>query len=207
MADELNGIEDLEDRIYLEMVSWALRSSIDGRRRALRDGLREADAAGYARAERDVVAFITSAIDHDDKRVKAATQRGDGARANVYAAGHTALSLTRGRIEQGAHRGAAKDEAPRGEEDNDLLAAYSAAVDEADRLRRLFDDAGEGQFNVLNLVESYQRNSMEADERLRAVRKLLEENGCECPCDHHPDERGPDCEVCLACRIGEAVGK
>lgn len=71
----------------------------------------------------------------------------------------------------------------------------------------LFDDAGEGQFNVLNLVESYQRNSMEADERLRAVRKLLEENGCECPCDHHPDERGPDCEVCLACRIGEAVGK
>ena len=39
------------------------------------------------------------------------------------------------------------------------------------------------------------------------LRKLLEENGCECPCDHHPDERGPDCEVCLACRIGEAVGK
>ena len=78
---------------------------------------RAAHAAGYARAERDVVAFITSAIDHDDKRVKAATQRGDGARANVYAAGHTALSLTRKRIEQGAHRGAAKDEAPRGEEE------------------------------------------------------------------------------------------
>lgn len=78
---------------------------------------------------------------------------------------------------------------------------------EADRLRKLFDDAGEGQYNVLNLVESYQRNSMEADERLRAVRKLLEENGCECPCDHHPDERGSACEVCLACRIGEAVGK
>jgi len=79
---------------------------------------------------------------------------------------------------------------------NDLLASSTAA-----------EYAGEGQFNVLNLVESYQRNSMEADERLRAVRKLLEENGCECPCDHHPDERGPDCEVCLACRIGEAVGK
>ena len=28
-----------------------------------------------------------------------------------------------------------------------------------------------------NLVESYQRNSMEADERLRVVRRLLEENG------------------------------
>ncbi len=82
-----------------------------------------------------------------------------------------------------------------------------AKVSEADRLRKLFDDAGEGQYNVLNLVESYQRNSMEADERLRAVRKLLEDNGCECPCDHHQDERGPDCEVCLACLVGEAVGK
>ena len=88
---------------------------------------------------------------------------------------------------------------------NDLLAAYSASVSEADRLRKLFDDAGEGQYNVLNLVESYQRNSMEADERLRVVRRLLEENGCDCPCDHHADERGPDCEVCLACRIGEAA--
>lgn len=78
-------------------------------------------------------------------------------------------------------------------------------VAEADRLRKLFDDVGEGQYNVLNLVESYQRNSMEADERLRAVRKLLEENGCECPCDHHPDERGEDCEVCLACRIQAAM--
>ena len=83
----------------------------------------------------------------------------------------------------------------------------AAKVAEADRLRKLFDDAGEGQYNVLNLVESYQRNSMEADERLRVVRRLLEENGCDCPCDHHADERGPDCEVCLACRIGEAVGK
>lgn len=83
----------------------------------------------------------------------------------------------------------------------------AAKVAEADRLRKLFDDAGEGQYNVLNLVDHYQRNSMEADERLRVVRRLLEENGCDCPCDHHADERGPDCEVCLACRIGEAVGK
>ena len=80
-------------------------------------------------------------------------------------------------------------------------------VAEADRLRKLFDDAGQGEHNVLALIDHYQRNSMDADERLRAVRCLLEENGCECPCDHHPDERGPDCEVCLACRIGEAVGK
>lgn len=44
--------------------------------------------------------------------------------------------------------------------------------------------------------------------QVRAVRKLLEENGCDCLCDHHTDERGADCEkLCLACRIGEAVGK
>ena len=90
---------------------------------------------------------------------------------------------------------------------NDLLAAYSASVSEADRLRKLFDDAGQGEHNVLALIDHYQRNSMDADERIRAVRKLLEENGCDCPCDHHADERGDDCEVCLACRIGEAVGK
>jgi hypothetical protein len=83
----------------------------------------------------------------------------------------------------------------------------AAKVAEADRLRKLFDDAGQGEHNVLALIDHYQRSSMDADERLRAVRRLLEENGCECPCDHHPDERGPDCEVCLACRIGEAVGK
>ena len=54
---------------------------------------------------------------------------------------------------------------------------------------------------------TYDKMRKDADDRLRAVRKLLEENGCECPCDHHPDERGDDCDLCLACRIGEAVGK
>ncbi len=83
----------------------------------------------------------------------------------------------------------------------------AAKVAEADRLRKLFDDAGDGQYNVLNLVESYQRNSMEADERLRAVRKLLEWNGCECECEHHWEDHDDDCDRCLACRIGEAIGK
>jgi hypothetical protein len=78
---------------------------------------------------------------------------------------------------------------------------------EADRLRKLFDDAGQGEHNVLALIDHYQRIAMGADDRLRAVRNILEYNGCDCDCDHHPDERGPDCEVCLACRIGEAVGK
>ena len=26
-------------------------------------------------------------------------------------------------------------------------------------------------------------------------------NGCDCECDHSPDEHDPDCEQCLACRI------
>ena len=40
-----------------------------------------------------------------------------------------------------------------------------AKLAEADRLRRLFDDAGQGEHNVLALIDHYQRNSMEADER------------------------------------------
>lgn len=105
------------------------------------------------------------------------------------------------------------DELERGIGQMRLLAALPlppevvAKVSEADRLRKLFDDAGQGEHNVLALVDHYQRNSMDADERLRAVRKLIEENGCDCPCEHHPDERGDDCEVCLACRIGDVVGK
>ncbi len=105
------------------------------------------------------------------------------------------------------------DELERGISQMRLLAGLplppdvAAKVAEADRLRKLFDDAGQGEHNVLALIDHYQRNSMDADERLRAVRKLLEENGCECPCDHHWEERGPDCEICLACLIGEAVGK
>ena len=90
---------------------------------------------------------------------------------------------------------------------DDLLAAYSASVSEANRLRKLFDDAGQGEHNVLALIDHYQRNSMESDERIRAVCKLLERNGCECECEHHREHHDDDCDRCLACRIGEAVGK
>lgn len=83
----------------------------------------------------------------------------------------------------------------------------AARLAEADRLRKLIDDAGHGEHNVLALLDHYQWTAMEAGARLRAIRELLGEHGCDCPCDRHPDERGDDCEVCLACRIGEAVGK
>ena len=55
----------------------------------------------------------------------------------------------------------------------ELPPEVAAKVAEADRLRKLFDDAGQGEYDVLALIDHYQRNSMDADERLRAVRRLL----------------------------------
>ena len=43
-----------------------------------------------------------------------------------------------------------------------------------------------------------------AEDRLDAVRQLLEQNGCDCDCDHD-SEGHDDCERCLACRINAAV--
>ena len=77
---------------------------------------------------------------------------------------------------------------------------------EAVRLRKLFDDAGQGEHNVLALVDHYQRDAMESSGRLRAVRALLESNGCDCDCGHHWSEHGEDCDRCLACRVSAAVG-
>ena len=105
---QINGLrEDVAERLAI----------LETERDEARDALLAAHAAGYARAERDVVAFITSAIDHDAERMRATAQRGNAMQSNAYAAGHTALSLTRKRIEDHCHRGAAKDEAPRGEGD------------------------------------------------------------------------------------------
>ena len=57
----------------------------------------QADAAGYARAERDVVAWLRAT-----------------SRKSRHATGASSLNWAAKDIEQGAHRGAAKDEAPRG---------------------------------------------------------------------------------------------
>lgn len=40
---------------------------------------------------------------------------------------------------------------------------------------------------------------------MNAVGELLEQNGCDCDCDHHPDEHDDDCERCLACLIQAAL--
>lgn len=44
---------------------------------------------------------------------------------------------------------------------------------EVERLRKIFDDAGQGEHNVLALVEHYQQQAMDADEKLWAVRVRL----------------------------------
>ena len=70
-----------------------------------------------------------------------------------------------------------------------------AKLREADRLRKLFDDAGAGEHDVLALIDYYQEVTLDAEARLEAIRKLLaEENGHECVGEG----------ICLACRIAKA---
>jgi hypothetical protein len=76
---------------------------------------------------------------------------------------------------------------------------------EVRRLRKLFDDAGQGEHNVLALVDHYQWLALEAAARIRAARAVLEENGCDCECGCDPDGHNDDCEPCLACRVEEAL--
>ena len=38
-----------------------------------------------------------------------------------------------------------------------------------------------------------------------AVCKVLEDNGCDCDCEHHPEEHDDDCVRCLACRVELAM--
>lgn len=56
-------------------------------------------------------------------------------------------------------------------------------------------DAGRALAARVSLLES----------KVRAVGELLAENGCDCECDHHPDEHDAKCERCLACRISAAL--
>jgi len=38
-----------------------------------------------------------------------------------------------------------------------------------------------------------------------AVCKVLSDNGCDCDCEHHPEEHDDDCVRCLACRVEAAL--
>ena len=46
----------------------------------------------------------------------------------------------------------------------------------------------------------------EIAERIDRVGALLSNSGCYCECDHSPEDHDDDCELCLACLIGDAIG-
>lgn len=46
---------------------------------------------------------------------------------------------------------------------------------------------------------------MTAEEKLAAICALLEQNGCDCDCEHHMEEHDDDCEWCFACQVNEVV--
>jgi hypothetical protein len=60
--------------------------------------------------------------------------------------------------------------------------------------------AWEGLYNERNALWR------QATDKLDAVRAVLEQNGCDCDCDHGGEEHDADCERCLACRIAGVVG-
>ena len=63
----------------------------------------------------------------------------------------------------------------------------AAAVAERDRLRAIFDAAGQGEHNVLALVDHYQRGAIAADEWVRWAADLLDDLGRQPPKGRHDD--------------------
>lgn len=59
--------------------------------------------------------------------------------------------------------------------------------------------AWEGLYNERN------RLWRDVADRLDAVNMLLERNGCDCDCDHHPEEHEAECDRCLACEVAVAL--
>jgi hypothetical protein len=90
-------------------------------------------------------------------------------------------------------REAAQEDA---EEGGAIAAAYSYYADRVDVLIEATYERG---------AEMSGFDQRESADRLLAVRRLLEDNGCDCDCDHHMGEHSADCEVCLACRIEKVI--
>lgn len=89
-------------------------------------------------------------------------------------------------------------------------AAVKIAVEwkaEADRLRKLFDDAGQGEHNVLALIDHYQDRAIYAERKLDSVKEVLEKNGRDCDCPGHCEDLSDDLGTCLACKIAKVVDK
>lgn len=87
----------------------------------------------------------------------------------------------------------------------DALACTKAERDELQR--ELDEEYGTRLFAEAERDAAQDRaDKAEADaERLHCIGDLLADNGCNCDCDHHPDEHDDDCERCLACRIGAVL--
>lgn len=73
-----------------------------------------------------------------------------------------------------------------------------ALLVDADTARKA-GKAWEGLYNERN------RLWREAEDRLDAVRRLLEQNGCDCDCEHGPEDHTGTCEMCFPCRVSAAV--
>lgn len=46
-----------------------------------------------------------------------------------------------------------------------------------------------------------------AEEKLAAVGAVLSEFGCQCDCGHDWEGHDDDCEMCVPCRVQEALGE
>jgi hypothetical protein len=44
-----------------------------------------------------------------------------------------------------------------------------------------------------------------AGDKLDAIGSILDRNGCDCECEHHWEEHGDECELCLACQISAVI--
>ena len=69
---------------------------------------------------------------------------------------------------------------------------------ERDGLRLERDDALEGLESAMNDLDA-------ARAKIAAVCELLAENGCDCECDHHPEEHNDDCVRCFGCKVSAIV--
>ena len=101
-----------------------------------------------------------------------------------------------------------------------LGAAHERACRERDTLVRMlaseFDWSDTSYLHAMMHVENAIRNLRaearaaqaerdEATTKLVAVAKRLEENGCDCECNHCWEDHDEDCERCLACLIDETI--
>lgn len=67
------------------------------------------------------------------------------------------------------------------------------------------DDTNARNAEWLKLLGERTRLWLAEADRVDAVGKLLEANGCDCDCDHDAESHDADCDWCLACRISWAI--